>query len=315
MQTNNLKNSISLEDVFSLFVEKNQEFKSMELNALLTLYIKMQETKVRPDTIISYKNHLPAIIRFFNQSGAYETKHIDQKLIDKFVQYSLFNGNKTVTINKRIGMLTAMLKRTAEAGLITQPNYKFQKLKETTAKIAIIEKEDVKKILDQIDSMKLSHQIIIYLLLTTGIRRNELVHIKVANINFSTQSIYLEFTKTGKPRFCYFNQKLEDLLKKQIEKNDPNNPYLLQSGNTHMDKITITSMLLKLKRDLKIDVLSSHKFRHLYATSLLKNGADIYTVKELLGHQRLDITQRYLDFTNEELKHNNFKYNPLNDYK
>ena len=74
-------------------------------------------------------------------------------------------------------------------------------------------------------------------------------------------------------------------------------------------------MLLKLKRDLKNDVLSSHKFRHLYATSLLKNGADIYTVKELLGHQRLDITQRYLDFTNEELKHNNFKYNPLNDYK
>lgn len=104
--------------MFFFICGKNQKFKSMELNALLTLYIKMQETKVRPDTIISYKNHLPAIIRFFNQSGAYETKHIDQKLIDKFVQYSLFNGNKTVTINKRIGMLTAMLKELPKLALL-----------------------------------------------------------------------------------------------------------------------------------------------------------------------------------------------------
>ena len=71
----------------------------------------------------------------------------------------------------------------------------------------------------------------------------------------------------------------------------------------------------KLKHDLKIDVLSSHKFRHLYATALLKNGADIFTVKQLLGHSKLENTQRYLDFTNEELKQNNFKYNPLNNFK
>ncbi len=70
-------------------------------------------------------------------------------------------------------------------------------------------------------------------------------------------------------------------------------------------------MLYKLKHDLKIDVLRSHKLRHFYATELLKNGADIYTVKELLGHCDLEMTQRYLDFTNEEIKENNFKFNPL----
>ena len=74
-------------------------------------------------------------------------------------------------------------------------------------------------------------------------------------------------------------------------------------------------MLLKLKRDLKIDILSSHKFRHLYATQLLRNGADIYSVKELLGHSNLRTTQKYIDFTNEEIKQNNFKFNPLNNLK
>lgn len=315
MQNNNLKNSVTLDEVFTLFVNKSEEFKSMELNALLRLYVKMQTPKVRPDTIDMYLDHLGDMINFFNAYGVYETKHINQDIIDKFVSYSKFRNNKNITINKRIGILTAMLRRTAEADLITMPVYKFQKLKETEAKIETIKPEDVKKILSQIDSMKLSHQVIIYLLLSTGIRRNEVVNIKMENINFRNKSIYLDFTKNGKPRFCYFGDKLEKLLLELISRNDPKNPYLFQHHDSHVDKMTVSSMLYKLKKDLDIDILSAHKFRHLYATELLKNGADIFSVKELLGHQRLEITQRYLDYTNEELKQNNFKYNPLNNFE
>lgn len=320
MQSNNLKPSISLEDVFSLFTNKNQEFKSMELNALLQLYAKMQEPLVRPDTVDSYFDHIGGMIRFFNGCGVYETKHINQDIIDRYIHFSKNAHNKNATINKRIGMLTAMFRRTTKAGLITMPHYTYEKLKQADAKIEVVQKEDVSKILNQIDSMKLSHQIIIYILISTGIRRNEIVNIKMHNINFKNKSIYLEHTKSGKPRYCYFGEKLEELMKLQISKNKPNNPYLLQSNRkkratTHIDKGTVSSMLNKLKSDLDIDILSSHRFRHLYATQLLKNGADIFSVKELMGHQRLEITQRYLDFTNEEIKQNNFKYNPLNNFE
>lgn len=157
----------------------------MELNALLKLYIQIQESKVRPDTIRMYRDHLEDMINFFNAYGVYESKHINQAVIDRYIRYSqTVAKNKNITINKRIGILTAMLKRTAEAGLITMPEFKFQKLKETPAKIEVITAESVKKILNQIDSMKLSHQVMIYILLTTGIRRNEVVHIKTQNINF-----------------------------------------------------------------------------------------------------------------------------------
>lgn len=318
MQSNNLNKSITIEDVFSLFVNKNQEHKSMELKALLQLYVKMQQGKVRPDTISMYLDHLTDMIDFFNAHKVYETKHIDQTIIDKFVRYSVSMKNKNITINKRIGLLTAMLRRTADIGYITLPEYKFKKLKETRAKIETIQKEDIAKILSHLDAMKLSHQIIILLLLSTGIRRNELVNIKMQNVNFKQKSIYLEFTKSGNPRYCYFGDKLEKLLQMQIAKNvqkDPTNPYLLPKNGSHIDKITVSSMLTKLKKDLDIDILSSHKFRHLYATQLLKNGADIFTVKELLGHQRLEMTQRYLDFTNEEIKEKNFKYNPLKNFE
>lgn len=319
MQTNNnFKPSISLEDVFSLFTKKDQEFKSMELNALLQLYVKMQAPKVRPDTLDMYQDHIGDMIEFFYAHGVYETKHINQTIIDRFIAFSKSKNNKNITINKRIGILTAMLKRTAEAGLITQPEYKFQKLKETPAKIEIITPEAVKKILAQIDRMKISHQAIIYILLTTGIRRNEVVNLKMENIDFKHKSIYMDFTKNGKPRFCYFGEKLENLLLLLIKKNKQDKPYLFQSthkSKPHLSKGSVSSMLNKLKNDLNIDILSSHRFRHLYATQLLRNGADIYSVKELLGHQRLEITQRYIDFTNEEIKENNFKYNPLKNFE
>ncbi len=318
MQNNNLKQSITLEDVFTLFVNKQEEFKSMELNALLQLYVKTQESKVRPDTIRMYLDHMGDMIKFFKAHGVYETKDISQDIIDKYIRFSISNHNKNITINKRIGMLTAMFKRTSDAGLITMPVYKFQKLKEAPAKIEIIQKNDVMKILKHIDSMKLSYQVILYILLSTGIRRNEVVNIKIHNIDFKNKSIYLEHTKSGKPRYCYFGQKLEELLKLQIEvaKKEKSGIYLLPGRNhDHLDKLSISAMLFHLKKNLNIDILSSHKFRHLYATQLLKNGADIYTVKELLGHEKLENTQRYLDFTNEEIKQNNFKYNPLNNFK
>lgn len=316
MQNNILNQTISVEDILTLFTNKKQEIKSMELNALLNLYVKIQESKVRPDTIAMYKDHLGDMINFFNSLGIYESKDINQEAVDKYVRYSQnVAHNKNITINKRICILTAMLRRTADVGIITMPQYKYQKLKETQVKIEIIKTEDVKKILEHIDSMKLEHQAIIYLLLSTGIRRNEIVNIKMKNINFKNKSIYLDYTKSGKPRYCYFGDKLESVLQLLIEKNNSSNPYLFQHGENHIDKLTVSSMLMKLKKDLNIDILSAHKFRHLYATSLLKNGADIFTVKELLGHQDLKITQRYLDFTNEEIKQNNFKYNPLNNFK
>lgn len=310
---NILNTNISIEDILSLAVKK-KEIKSMELNAFINLFLKVIEPTARPDSIIYYKENLKLIFDFFIYNGVSETKNINQVIIDKFVKYSLSRGNKPATINKRIGILTTALNRLSGLDIIDKPYYTYKRIKEIPTKIEPIKLEDLKVILNQINQMKLSHQLMIYLLIGTGIRRNELVNIKVQNINFKAKSIYLEFTKSGKPRYCYFNDTIEQLILKQIENNkSTHNPYLFALGDGHVDKQSVTSMLFKLKRDLKIDVLSSHKFRHLYATQLLKNGADIFTVKELLGHSSLKMTQRYLDFTNEEIRENNFKYNPLNN--
>ena len=83
----------------------------------------------------------------------------------------------------------------------------------------------------------------IYLLIGTGIRRNELVNIKVENINFKNKTIYLDFTKSGKGRYCYFNDKIESLIIKLIDQNKSiNNPYLFALGDLSGKFIKIPSV-------------------------------------------------------------------------
>ena len=136
MQNDNIINkSISLEDIFTLIINKEEPIKSMELNSLFSIYLRMQETVVRPDTLRMYRDHIPNMISYFASHNAFESKHITQKLIDSYIRYSIAKGIKNVTTNKRVGMFTAMLKRTSKAGLITMPVYEHEHLKEDVPKI------------------------------------------------------------------------------------------------------------------------------------------------------------------------------------
>lgn len=313
---NNIFNqNIKVEDLLKLLVSQTKEIKSISLDVFLNQYLELRKLNARKDTLIYFEENLKLVFNFFKSINILETKDINQSAIDMFVTFSINKKNKPITINKRIGILKTAIKYFVNLNIISNVEFSYKKIKETKTKIEIVKNDDMKKIINYLPNMTLSHQVIILLIISTGLRRNEVVNIKVSNINFKENSIFLDFTKNGKSRYCYFNNRTAELMKQLIERNNcKNNPYLFAKGNSHIDKQTISSLFYKLKRDLNIDVLSSHKLRHLYATTLLKNGADIYTVKELLGHSDIEMTQRYLDFTNEEIKENNFKFNPLNNF-
>ena len=68
----------------------------------------------------------------------------------------------------------------------------------------------------------------------------------------------------------------------------------------------------RIKKELSIDVLSPHKLRHYYATTIYNNSLDIYLTCNLLGHNDIKMTQIYLDIDNNKNQHKNQIYNPLN---
>jgi len=150
--------------------------------------------------------------------------------------------------------------------------------------------------------------LVIELLYATGLRVSELVNIKIKDINIKDRTIKV-LGKGSKERIVIFNNHTKDALNKYLsygynEFNKKNSEYLILNKNG--DKISeryIRNIIDRLVRIAGLNIkISPHTLRHTFATDLLEEGADLVTVKELLGHESLNTTSIYTHITNEQIK-------------
>ena len=166
------------------------------------------------------------------------------------------------------------------------------------------------------DIFDIRNHLIIELLYSTGIRVGELVNIKLDDINYSNRSIKI-FGKGRKTRIVYFGNKcLESLnnylnVRNKINENIDNNYLFL---NKKGDKLSDSMVRYELENIVKTKGLkikfSPHTLRHTFATHMLDNGANLLSVKELLGHSNISSTGIYTHVSNERLREVYLKNHP-----
>lgn len=150
--------------------------------------------------------------------------------------------------------------------------------------------------------------LILEILYSTGVRVSELVSIKLSDINNFDKSITI-FGKGKKSRIVLFGDTLESVLNLYLNKSrniliKTNTDILLLNKNgTPLTDRGVRLIISKIveKASIKQNV-SPHVLRHTFATHLLKEGADLKTVQELLGHATLSATEVYTHVTNEGLR-------------
>lgn len=289
--TKNKKNTISIDTAFNLFINFNSDIK-------------------RSDTIRFYRDHVKPFFRFCDMNNIKNFNDITNDILNLYFLYLKNFNNSNNTINKRIGLLRNIYHFLLSNGYINDLKLVFKHFEEKPKEITTITEKDILTLLEYFKTKSLKYRVIILLLLETGLRRNELVNIKKANINLKEKKIFLDLTKTHKYRYIYFSDTLKKLLEKQLKENT--NIYLFETkDHKKLNANYITYILFMAKKHTKITNLSPHKLRHTYATMLLKNGANIEEVRRLLGHTSYEMTKRYLDFIEDDLKKANEKYNPL----
>ncbi|MBN2546957.1 MAG: tyrosine-type recombinase/integrase [Spirochaetes bacterium] len=152
------------------------------------------------------------------------------------------------------------------------------------------------------------------LIFSTGVRVSELVSINVSSININNE-IKIK-GKGNKERIVLFGKIcakiINDYLKvrNEICINDEKALFLNKKGKRLTDR---GIRYIFKKRIVEISLsknISPHSLRHSFATSLIKNGADIRTVQILLGHSSLSTTQKYTHLGLDELKDIHYKYHP-----
>lgn len=150
--------------------------------------------------------------------------------------------------------------------------------------------------------------LILEMLYSTGVRISELINIKITDINMSEKTIRI-LGKGSKDRMVIYGSYCDNLLnlylkngRRNLLKNTTDYLFLNKNGTRLSDRYIrqMINDVIKLT-SLKIHV-SPHTLRHTFATDMLNNGADLVSVKELLGHESINTTSIYTHVTDEKLR-------------
>ena len=134
--------------------------------------------------------------------------------------------------------------------------------------------------------------LLIDLMCNSGLRRGEIANLRVRNMKLDGDiSIMVKEGKGAKDRMVPLNPGMAARLKAFASGKAPDDQVFNLSGKSISSKLNLWA------KKAGVPQLHPHSFRHKFATDLLLRGADLRTVQELLGHESLEVTQRYLAVT------------------
>lgn len=282
------------------------------------------EKKYAENTVTAYHNDLNEFVLFCNEK--YEQSGIDNieyTIIRSWIVELVSLKHSNRTINRKISSLKAYYKFLQKIGEIeVSPLLKHKSLK-TAKKIEIPFSEDeMNTILFKIpfpDNFEgIRDKLIIELLYATGIRRTELVNLKLSNLDIELGVIKV-VGKRNKERVLPLLGSLMLLFDSYLkERKNINN-------SENLDWVFLSKNGCKIYETLVYRIInhyfsivsskvkkSPHILRHTFATHLLNKGADLNSVKELLGHASLASTQVYTHNSIAELKKVHLLSHPRN---
>lgn len=276
-------------------------------------YLQMQK---------NYSLHtVKAYVKDIEEFDSYNKIHFEQDSID-IVGYtqirswivSLVDGNISASsVNRKISSLKSYYKFLLRIKQIEQSPLLKHKALKTPKKIQIpFSEKEVDLVLNQIiypDGFEgIRDKLIIDMFYTTGIRRAELINLKLSSIDLNSNTLKV-IGKRNKERILPLLPIIISQIKMYIiQRNaiqDIKNTeqlFLTQKGVKLNDSLVYRLINMYFSTISEKVKKSPHILRHTFATHLLNNGADLNSVKELLGHSSLASTQVYTHSSLSELK-------------
>lgn len=278
----------------------------MKYIELFIKYLKV-EKKASEYTIKSYTDDLLELYDYTN-----DLLDITPTIVEQYLEYLYSRGIKRNSISRKLSSLRSFYQYLLNEKLVMNNYFKEVSNPKKTASLPKYAKnDDLEKLFQCFDkktSLGQRNALILEILYATGIRVSELVNIKLNDINTYDRTIKI-LGKGRKERIVIYGSYCEDSLNLYLSDGrtkllKSKNDYLLLNKNgtkisTRYIRQVINDAVRKCEVDYKI---SPHTLRHTFATDMLNAGADLMTVKELLGHSSINTTSIYTHITSEQIK-------------
>jgi integrase/recombinase XerC len=267
-----------------------------------------------PHTVRSYKNDLDQFFTFMENTGSSViADEISSYNIRAWIVSMMDNGISSTSVHRKISCLRIFFRFLRKEGIISHdPLDRVVLPKRKKSLPVFVGEEALDNLLDKYefgnDFAGVRNRTIIEMFYLTGMRRAELIGLKNSDVDLSAVTIKV----TGKrnkqriiPMVNSFVSRLEEYIKVRGEVFPTVNEdwfFLTNKGNKLYDKYVYNTVKCYLTMVTTIEKRSPHVLRHTFATHMLNHGADLNSIKELLGHANLSATQIYTHNTFEKLK-------------
>ena len=247
-------------------------------------------------TVSAYLRDVKVFEKFLAQNDCKISNEINYSFIRQWIVSLSEKRYSKTSINRKIASLKSYFNFLVNIDIIESSPLKGHKNLKSSSKIVIPFSEyEIMQVFENFNDSKISDRdkLIIEIFYSTGLRREELINIKIQDI-FLKEGLIKILGKRSKERLIPILPSLSKNLKNFISNNN-NSKYLFETKK--LKKISVSTVYRLINKYFRLVSskvkVSPHVLRHTFATHMLNNGADINTIKEILGHSSLSSTQIY----------------------
>ena len=271
------------------------------------------ERNYSEETIKSYREDLCQFEKFAREEiGDSALSEVKAELVREWIVSLMDKGYTSTSINRKLSSLRSFYKFLLRKGEVcVNPLQKITGPKNKKPLPTFLSESEMDKLLDEVDFGEgfkgCRDHMIIEMFYATGMRLSELIGLDDKNVDFS--SLLIKVTgKRNKQRLIPFGEELKNAMieyvnvRNEIVQARTDAFFVRESGERLSRSIVENLVKRNLSKVVTVKKRSPHVLRHTFATAMLNNGADLGSIKELLGHESLATTEVYTHTTFEELK-------------
>jgi len=247
---------------------------------------KLELKKYANNTVRTYVSCFERFINFHNDRQIDQLNETD---IRDYIKTLIQNNWSTSYINQSINSIKFYYEI-----VLGMPNrfYKIERPRKQKKLPTVLSSYEIKLLINATSNIK--HRCVISLLYSAGLRRSELLNLKITNIDSDRMLVKVEDSKGKKDRYTLLAQSTLDDLRTYYKKYKPQN-YLFEGQKSEKYSATSIAKIISNaieKTKIKKHV-TAHTLRHSFATHLLENGTDLRYIQLLLGHSSTKTTEIY----------------------
>jgi site-specific recombinase XerD len=253
--------------------------------------LKLELKRYSQNTVRNYVACFEAFINHYYEVDPIDLNEIDvRKYLQKLIQEGRSNSYVNLAVNS--------IKYFYEI-VHGMPNrfYSIERPRKEKHLPEVLSKEEIVKIINNTNNIK--HKCIVALLYSSGLRRAELLNLKVTDIDSKRMVVIIKNAKGNKDRISVLSPSILKDLQNYYKEYLPQN-YLFegQKGDRYSATSVLTIVSVAAKKAGIYKKVTPHMLRHSFATHLLENGTDIRHIQLLLGHSSTKTTEIYTHVAN-----------------